>query len=201
MRVAKLLAIGLLLIAGPVRAQAPPQLGSAVDSAVKAACGNCTVGVSIGNPSDETTWRLDFAAGATAAQQAQAAAAIAALTPAQWQARAQAPLLLAAALAAGCQISSSSTPALNGTYAIDPASQQQVAAISLYIQVNGKFPAGETALAWPDASGVTHSFPAMASFQAFATALGDYVTALALAYQATLAGSAWSPPAMPVVIP
>ena len=45
----------------------------------------------------------------------------------------------AAALAAGITIASASTPALNGTYAIDPASQMKIMATSQYISVNGNF--------------------------------------------------------------
>lgn len=97
----------------------------------------------------------------------------------------------AAAVAAGIKITSAATPALDGTYAIDPGSQQRVASVALYIAVNGKFPAGQTALPWPDINGVPHSFPSTAEFQAFATALGDYVTALGL-------GQA---PAQPLAIP
>jgi hypothetical protein len=78
------------------------------------------------------------------------------------------------------QLVSTSTPALNGAYAVDSATQQRAAAVSLYIQVNGKFPAAQTALSWPDASGAPHVFPTTAEFQAFATALADFVAALDL---------------------
>jgi hypothetical protein len=85
-----------------------------------------------------------------------------------------------AAIAAGMNITSSSTSSLNGTYAIDPTSQQRVAAISLYIQVNGKFPAGQSSLPWPDAAGTPHAFATPSQFQAFATAMGDYVALLSI---------------------
>ena len=39
-------------------------------------------GVAIGDPADVKTWRIDFAVGATPAQQAAAQAALAAITPA-----------------------------------------------------------------------------------------------------------------------
>lgn len=83
-----------------------------------------------------------------------------------------------ATLAAGWQVQSTSTPAINGTYAVDPASQQKIAAISLYIQVNGKFPAGQTTYAYPDVIGAFHTFPSTAMFQEFATAMGDFVALL-----------------------
>lgn len=62
-----------------------------------------------------------------------------------------------AVLATGCQIVSTSRPALNGTYPIDPASQSKIQATALYIQVNGKFPAGKTSLPWVDVNGVIHT--------------------------------------------
>lgn len=80
---------------------------------------------------------------------------------------------------------------MNGAYAIDPTSQQKAQAISLYIAVNGKFPAGQSAQAWPDASGAVHSFPTIAEWQAFATAMGDFVAAIDLGQT----------PAQPVAIP
>jgi len=89
------------------------------------------------------------------------------------------------------QIASTSTPALDGTYAIDAATQAKVQAIALYIQVNGRFPAGVSALPWPDSAGVPHTFPTTAAFLAFATALGDTVTAIELGQT----------PAQPVPIP
>lgn len=76
----------------------------------------------------------------------------------------------------GCQIVSTGTPALNGTYSIDPGLLNKATSIAAYIVVNGKFPGGLASLAWPDASGNPHVFPTTASFQAFATALADYVT-------------------------
>jgi hypothetical protein len=78
------------------------------------------------------------------------------------------------------QVASTSTPAVNGSYAIDPAAQQKVQAISLYAQINGKFPAGQSAMPWADVSGAAHSFPTIALWQAFATAMADFVTALDL---------------------
>ncbi len=69
---------------------------------------------------------------------------------------------------------------LNGTYPIDAATQVKVQAIALYIAANGKFPAGLSNMPWPDSSGTLHYFPTTAEFQAFATVIGDFVTALDL---------------------
>lgn len=102
----------------------------------------------------------------------------------------------AAALDAGIQIASTGTPALDGTYAIDAESQQKVAAIALYIAVNGRFPAGQATLVYPDIAGAAHGFASTAAFQAFATALADYVAAID---EASVSGG--SMPAQPVTIP
>lgn len=98
---------------------------------------------------------------------------------------------IARALAAGLQVASTSTAAINATYATDATTQQRLAAISLYVQVNGRFPAGQAQLPWPDAAGTPHVFPTTSQFQAFATAVGDFVTATSLGQT----------PAQPVVIP
>ena len=91
-----------------------------------------------------------------------------------------APAAVNPSLASAMQIVSTTTPALNGTYATDPATQQKVQAISLYIAVNGKFPAGQTLLAWSDVNAAMHQFQTMAQWQAFATAMGDFVAAVDL---------------------
>ncbi len=80
----------------------------------------------------------------------------------------------------GLQIVSTSTPMLNGIYAIDPPMQQKVQAISLYIAVNGKFPAGQTVQSWPDVNATMHQFQTTTQWQAFATAMGDFVAAVDL---------------------
>lgn len=91
----------------------------------------------------------------------------------------------AAAIAAGCAIIFTETPALDGTYPIDPATQVDVQAVALYIVRNGRFPAGQSSLPVPDIEGVPHVFPSTDLYEAYATALGDYVTALKLGLPAT----------------
>lgn len=78
------------------------------------------------------------------------------------------------------QVNSTSTPSLSGVYAFDAVTQSKILAVSLYIQVNGKFPAGQMPFPWPDASGTMHMFTTTASFQSLASALADYATALDL---------------------
>ena len=98
---------------------------------------------------------------------------------------------VAAALAAGIQITSTSTPALSGTYAIDATHQQLIAAEQFYILTKGTFTNGGTTKPWLDLSGVAHTFPSTAEFTAFAEAVAQYVDAL-------MAGTT---PAQPVTIP
>jgi len=80
----------------------------------------------------------------------------------------------------GIAITSTGTPALNATYAIDPLTQGQIASVAIYIQTNGRFPAALSVLPWPDIPGTMHSFVSPAQFTAFATAVADVVTAIDL---------------------
>jgi hypothetical protein len=84
----------------------------------------------------------------------------------------------AAAMLQGLAITSTGTPALNGTYGVDPMSQGRVASISTYILVNGNFPGAMATYPFIDMSGAPHVFPTTASFQAFATACANYVAAV-----------------------
>ena len=95
------------------------------------------------------------------------------------------------AMGAGLAITSTGTPALNGTYAIDNATQGKIAAISVYILTNAKFPGGVASYPLMDLSGTPHTFPTTASFQAFATAVADYVAVL----DVIIASNAGTPPA------
>ena len=86
---------------------------------------------------------------------------------------------------AGMQIVSATYPALNGTYPIDAATQQYIQAISLYVVINGQFPAGLSSMPLDDINGVNHKFPTTAEWQAFATALQDFVTSIAVSLPVT----------------
>jgi hypothetical protein len=83
-----------------------------------------------------------------------------------------------AALWAGVAITSTSTPALNGTYAIDPSSQMKINSMALFVAVNQKFPGGATSYPWLTMSGTANTFPSITEFDAFATAVADYVAQL-----------------------
>jgi hypothetical protein len=161
--------LGALLIAGTSIAYAGVL---ELDAAVRAACPQID-GVS----PDGTIW---FQPAATKACQ-DAAQAVMAYTETYMK---KAPI-------ADMQVASTAEPALNGTYAIDPASQQKVQAISLYIAVNGKFPGGQSQQAWKDAAGIVHVFTSTAEWQALATAMADFVAAIDLGQT----------PSQPVTIP
>jgi hypothetical protein len=60
-----------------------------------------------------------------------------------------------------------------------------------FVAVNNKFPAGQAAQAWPDVYGTMHQFQSTAQWQAFATAMGDFVAATDLGLT----------PAQPLAIP
>ena len=94
------------------------------------------------------------------------------------------------AMGAGLAITSTGTPALNGTYAIDNASQGKIAAISAY-SCQRQVPGGVAFVPWIDFNGTAHTFPTTASFQAFATAVADYVAVL----DVIIASNAGTPPA------
>lgn len=104
-----------------------------------------------------------------------------------------------AAIASGIVLTSTGIPALNATYAVDPATQSQINSIISFIMLNSAFPAGVTALPWPDTSGTIHTFPNVASFQAFATAVANYVATIAI--YANSAGKIGSIPSNAITIP
>jgi hypothetical protein len=170
-----LLAFMLLLLLLPIAAHA--QLAPAVQASVNAACGGCAVGVSIGSPTDPTTWRLSFAPTATSAQQQQAQTALSAFPLSTWTAQQAAVASAQAALAAGLQITSTAYPALDGTYAATPAAQANISSTMLSIVVTSKFPGGASTMAWYDQAGAVHTFPTTAEFQAFAVAEAAFVAA------------------------
>ena len=138
-----------------------------------------------------------------------------AVTSAQWAAQGNGPwavsggVLVAAtppaptlaqqamlALAGGLTITSAGTPALNGTYAVDPATLDHIQAEMLAVQIVGTFADGATTVAWPDASGALHNFPSIAEYKAFALSVMAFVAAC---YKA-INGSASTLPSASVTI-
>jgi hypothetical protein len=93
-----------------------------------------------------------------------------------------------AMLAAGLTIASTGTPALNGTYACDPATTQNIQAEIISIMLNSTFADGGATVAWPDVAGALHSFD-IAAFKSFAAAIAAFVavlTRIALSNSGTL---------------
>ena len=81
----------------------------------------------------------------------------------------------AAALAGGLAVTSTGTPALNGTYACDSNTTANINAEITSVMLNSTFADGTTSLAWPDTSLALHTFN-VTQFKAFATALAAFVS-------------------------
>jgi hypothetical protein len=107
--------------------------------------------------------------------------------------------LASAALSAGLQITSTSTPSLNGTYGLDQSAQNNVNATVTYILLNGTFPGGGTTMPWVDQNNEPHLWPNVTMFKSFATAYADFVAAVSL-YQLSN-GAAGAIPSNQVTIP
>jgi hypothetical protein len=95
----------------------------------------------------------------------------------------------------GIAISSTSSPALNGTYACDQLSQMDIIAIETSINAGKGFPGGATTFNYPDVSGAAHTFTE-SNFSDFAAAVRDYVYAL----KSVLAGTSQTLPGKATVI-
>jgi hypothetical protein len=80
-------------------------------------------------------------------------------------------------LANGLVLTSTGTPALNGTYALDETSAGQIYQIGLYASQIGTFPSGGTTQAYPDITGVPHTFT-IAEFVAFLQAVAVLISAM-----------------------
>ena len=105
-----------------------------------------------------------------------------------------------AAVAAGVAITSTRTPALTATYALDQISLSSVTVELAHIATAGKFSNGRAERAWIDRSGKPHVFPSIAEFTAVFEAVMQYDDALFTALDAGLAGGAWVAPAAPAPI-
>jgi hypothetical protein len=148
-------------------------------------------GISIGNPADKATWVIHYQASATSAQQTAAQSLVAG-----WNAAAVNPLsTFAAAQAAGAAVTSTSTPAINGTYGCMP--QDEINMTALQTALN-------SGVAWigylRDINGVAHSMTA-AQFTSLVTAILGYMVALDAWLVAALGGSSAAPPSNALTIP
>lgn len=79
-----------------------------------------------------------------------------------------------ALLAGGLALTSTGTPALNGTYGADAATIAYVNSEMTSLLKNGVFADGSTSVYWPDAGGALHVFN-VAQFEGFAAALAAFV--------------------------
>lgn len=85
--------------------------------------------------------------------------------------------LIGALMGAGVAVRSTSTPALNGTYSLDPSSQANISGVAVGIASRNRLPGGGSTFNYGDAIGTNHSFTAE-QFLNFATAVEDYVYAV-----------------------
>lgn len=97
-------------------------------------------------------------------------------------------------LANGVQIRSTGTSALNGTYAMDPASQQQITSIAASIAAGRGLPGGQSTFTYQG-----HSFDAD-HFLDFATAVENWVYAVYQAVGTIVMTGSGSMPTQPITI-
>lgn len=82
---------------------------------------------------------------------------------------------LAVKLASGIAITSTGTPAINGTYALDAGTQADMANIAATCAFTGGFPGGGASFAYPDITGAPKTFPSVAALKAFYIAYSTLV--------------------------
>ena len=85
---------------------------------------------------------------------------------------------LQAALVSGLTVNGTGTPAIDGTFAVNPTTQGKIAAVEVYILKNGLFPGGGSTYPWPTVSGTFVTFPSTTVYQNWATAIANYVSAI-----------------------
>ena len=91
-----------------------------------------------------------------------------------------------ALLSAGIAISSTSTPAVNGTYPfVTGQTDAHIYAELFSISLTGAFADGSSTVLWLDVAGTPHTFPSIAVFQAFATAMCRFAAGCIKAIEGT----------------
>ena len=106
----------------------------------------------------------------------------------------------AAALGAGLTITSTGTPAINGTYAIAsgiPFGREDIGTEAQFVSTFSEFTNGAQTLEWPLLNGTFVTFPSTASFMNFAKAAAQYYAAV----KAVVAAGQGSFPSNQVTIP
>lgn len=81
-----------------------------------------------------------------------------------------------AMIGTGLTITSTSTPALDGTYSVGATAQQQINAEVTSILLNDTFADGSSTIEWLDVTGASHAFT-IAQFKTLATAIAAFVSA------------------------
>jgi hypothetical protein len=82
-----------------------------------------------------------------------------------------------AAISSGIVLTSTSTPALNGTYGVATTDQANISSEALFISTFQEFSTDTDTMGWADSSGAIHTFPNTTLFMAFAKASAQYVSA------------------------
>lgn len=119
------------------------------------------------------------------------------------QALAMAQAKLASLLAAGVEVTSMMTPAINGVYDISDAGQTDISDESNYIQSTGntQFTNGEATIAWPLLGGVdTAPFPNPPTFIRVAQGIAKYIGQAKAAYRAEAMGQSATWPTTPISV-
>jgi hypothetical protein len=107
---------------------------------------------------------------------------------------------LPSVMAQGVTITSTATPALNSTYAVDQASLANISALATGIAAGKGLPGGGSTFNYPDATGTMQAFTS-ANFLAFAAAIETYDYAYTQALAALVSGSTATLPASALTIP
>lgn len=102
-------------------------------------------------------------------------------------------------VSAGCAVTSTATPALNGTYALDQPSLFNITSLSAGIAAGKPLPGGGTTFNYPDISSAQHAFTG-ANFLDFAAAIETLIYSAQQALAALLAGTSAAFPALSVTI-
>lgn len=106
----------------------------------------------------------------------------------------------AALVAGGLAITSTGTPAVTGTYAIDDDQQDVITRLQTYIAKNGTFPGGLSSVQLRLANGAYIAIPSVTVFQEIGTAIGNFVADLDNAELTALAGGSWVAPSATATI-
>lgn len=107
----------------------------------------------------------------------------------------------AAAIAAGLVVTSAMASLAAVAIALTSAQLTNMANVSLYIQVNNRFPAGQASMPLATVGGDAASVPSKTAWQMIATAAADYVTLCDLALAAARSpGGSWIAPSNVVTI-